>query len=163
MKSNHALIPCAAIGLSLLALTACEKQPSASTPANTAPAAEQPAAAPGHSGAVIQLGTSTVGPFNVHATRDQGDIIAGKDVPIDLTITPTAGAAAKVTAVRFWIGTHDAKGSVKAKAAIENPAEPDRWHTHAEVPNPIPAGAKLWVEIEHDKGETSTGSFELNR
>ena len=68
---------------------------------------------------------------------------------------------AKATAVRFWIGTEDAKGSVKAKADIENPAEPNRWHTHAEIPNPLPAGCKLWVEIETDTGEKVVGSFDL--
>ena len=117
--------------------------------------------APGHGGAVIALGEQTIGPFVAKATRDEGQIVASKDAPIDVTVTPTAGAAAKATAVRFWIGTEDAKGSVKAKAEIENADEPNRWHVHAEVPNPIPAGAKLWVEIEDDKGEKSLGSFEL--
>jgi hypothetical protein len=64
-------------------------------------------------------------------------------------------------AVRFWIGTEDAVGSMKAKSEIENPAEPNRWHTHADVPNPIPTGSKLWVEIESDTGEKVTGSFDL--
>jgi hypothetical protein len=50
---------------------------------------------------------------------------------------------------------------MKAKSEIENPAEPNRWHTHADVPNPIPTGSKLWVEIESDTGEKVTGSFDL--
>ena len=49
------------------------------------------------------------------------------------------GSTVTAIAVRFWIGTKDAMGSVKAKADIENPAEPNRWHTHADVPNPIPS------------------------
>jgi hypothetical protein len=115
----------------------------------------------GHGGPVIALGEQTIGSFLAVATRDEGDIVAGKDAPIDVTVTPTAGASAKVVAVRFWIGTQDAKGSVKAKAEVENPKEPNRWHVHAEIPSPMPAESKLWVEIEDDKGGTSVGGFDL--
>ena len=115
----------------------------------------------GHGGNVIQLGESTIGSFSVMATRDVGLIVAGKDAPIDVTVTPTVGSTVMAIAVRFWIGTEDARGSMKAKSEIENPAEPNRWHTHALIPNPIPAGSKLWVEIEDDNGEKVTGSFDL--
>lgn len=115
----------------------------------------------GHGGAVVALGEQTIGSFSATATRDEGQIVAGKDAPIDVTVTPAAGATAKVVAVRFWIGTQDARGSVKAKAEIENPAEPNRWHVHAEIPNPMPPGSKLWVEIEDDTRSTSVGSFDL--
>lgn len=117
--------------------------------------------APGHGGAVIALGEQTIGPFNAKATRDEGQIVAGKDAAIDVTITPVAGSGAKAVAVRFWIGTQDAKGSVKAKAEIEDSNDPNRWHVHAEIPNPMPAGSKLWVEIESDKGEKTIAGFDL--
>ena len=67
------------------------------------------------------------------------------------------GGTSKVAAVRFWIGAEDAKGSVKAKAELEK----DNWHTHAEIPSPMPAGSKLWVEVETDKGERTVVGFEL--
>lgn len=86
---------------------------------------------------------------------------AGAPAPIDVTVNPAAGSTLKVVAVRFWIGAQDAKGSVKAKAEFENPKEPDRWHVHVEIPDPMPAGGKLWVEIEDDKGGTSVGGFDL--
>jgi hypothetical protein len=85
-------------------------------------------------------------------------ILAGGDAPIDVWVT---GGTAKVVGVRFWIGTEDAKGSIKAKAEIEFPAEPNHWHTHAEIPDPMPAGSKLWVEVEDDKGGRSVASFDL--
>jgi hypothetical protein len=173
MRPNLPLI--AALSLAPLAavstLTGCEeKKPAAAS--STAPKAddhghdhgpsgEHDAPKAGHGGPIIALGEQTIGSFSAKATRDQGQIVAGKDAPIDVTVTPTAGATAKAAAVRFWIGTEDAKGSVKAKAEIENPQEPNRWHVHAEIPNPMPAGSKLWVEIEDDKGGTSVGSFEL--
>lgn len=114
-----------------------------------------------HGGPVVDLGEQTIGTFTAKATRDQGEIVAGKDAAIDVSITPAAGASVKVAAVRFWIGTEDAKGSVKAKAEIEDPKDPSRWHVHAEIPSPVPTGSKLWVEIEDDKGVNTVGSFDL--
>jgi hypothetical protein len=112
---------------------------------------------PGHSAAPpIPLGQTTSNGFTIVATRDAGNITPGGEAPIDVTVT-----GAKVTAVRFWVGTEDAAGSVKARADIENKAEPDRWHTHAEVPDPLPVGSKLWVEIESDGGQVTTVSFDL--
>jgi hypothetical protein len=147
-------------------LNACEKKPESA--ASTADHAHAPdgshpveaPSAPGHGGAVIALGEQTIGSFLAKATRDEGQVVAGKDAPIDVTVT--ASGDAKVVAVRFWIGTEDAAGSVKAKAEIEDPNDPNRWHTHAEVPNPLPPESKLWVEIEDDKGGKSVGSFGLN-
>ena len=168
------LIVSTALIAATFAFAGCDNSEPAGTPAATpAPKSDHPhapdgshapAAAPaaGHGGPVIDLGTATAGAFNLKATRDQGLIEAGKDAPIDVTVTPTAGAA-KPTAVRFWIGTQDAKGSAKAKAEIENPAEPNRWHTHTEIPATIPDGAKLWVEVETGDGQKQVTSFDLKR
>lgn len=114
------------------------------------------------SGKVIDLGAATVDGFAMKATRDDGAIVAGKDAPIDVVVTPPSGSKGPV-AVRFWIGTRDAKGSVKARAAIEDPKEPTRWHTHAEIPNPLSTDAKLWVEVEAVGGAKSVESFDLKR
>lgn len=168
-------ITLATLTASLALLAACEKKKANPTPASTSARqdhhghdhgpggdhAHDEAHAPGHGGPVIALGEQTIGGFTAVATRDQGDIVAGKDAPIDVTVTPASGSTAKAVALRFWIGTEDARGSVKARADIENPAEPNRWHSHAEIPNPIPAGSKLWVEIESDTGATAVGSFDL--
>ena len=150
----------------------CEKQPEAPSssgttesakaptkPTTAKPEATPPAPSAGHHGAVIELGNATIGPFSVRASRDQGEIKPGGDAPIDVWVN---GGTEKVSAVRFWIGTQDAQGSVKARADIEDPNEPNHWHTHAEVPNPLPPGSKLWVEIETEGGKKTTGSFELN-
>ncbi len=151
--------------VAIAALVACgDPSPKASTPTAQASGAhghehaKQPET---HGGPVIELGTATIGAFSVKATRDQGLIVAGKDAPIDVTVATAAGGTAKVVGVRFWVGLEDAKGSVKAKADIENPKEPNRWHTHAEIPNPIPSGSQLWVEIESDAGDPAKGSFGL--
>lgn len=118
-------------------------------------AEEKPAAAGGHSGEVIDLGTSKLGDYEVRASRDKGDITPGGEAPIDVWID--AGLGEDVAIVRFWIGTEDAKGSVKAKAEIED----GKWHTHAEVPSPLPQSPALWIEIENKKGVKTRMSFDL--
>lgn len=163
--------------MSLAPLSGCEDK----KPATTTPAAQQPPKSDGHDhdhandkdhdhdhdhahgGPVIDLGEQTIGDFIVKVTRDEAPIVPGKDAPIDVIATPGPSATTKVAAVRFWVGTQDAKGSVKAKGEIEDVKEPNRYHTHAEIPNPIPAESKLWVEIEDDKGAKLSGGFDLRR
>jgi hypothetical protein len=148
-----------AVALLTFVAGACEEKPASPSPTPApAPKGASAPAQPGHGGPVIDLGTSTIGPYSVHATRDGGEIKAGGDSPIDVRVT---GEGPKVAVVRFWIGTQDAAGSIKAKAEIEDPNDPNRWHTHAEVPEPLPADAALWVEIEDEKGVKSVGSFGL--
>ncbi len=150
------------IALLTLAAAACEEKPATTTsgPSSGAPTTTgtHTHATAGHGGPVIDLGTTPIGPYTVHATRDHGEIKAGGEAPIDARVT---GDGPKVVAVRFWIGVKDAAGSIKARADIEDPKEPNRWHTHAEVPEPLPAGSELWVEIEDEKGTRSVGSFPL--
>lgn len=146
-------------GIVCMTLMSCGAEKPAGHPATP----EMPKAAgtaAGHgSGQVIELGTNTIGPYSARASRDQGDILAGKDAPIDVWVD--GANAPKVAAVRFWIGSEDAKKSIKARAEIEFPDQPNHWHTHAEIPDPLPEGARLWVEIEDEKGVVTRGSFEL--
>lgn len=148
------------VGLSLLMLamppSGCGKESTARS--GGASQAQKGEVAAGHGGKIIELGSTTIGPFSVRASRDEGGIEGGGDAPIDVWLT---GSDAEVVAVRFWIGTESAAGSVKAKADIEEPAQPNHWHTHAEVPGPMPAGSKLWVEIEIEGQGKRAGSFDL--
>lgn len=141
-------------------MAACEnkqeaaKPAPAATPAKTDAHGHEHAESDGHShGATTQLGEQVAGAFSVKASRD-GDVKAGSDVPIDAWVT---SATAKLAAVRFWIGSEDAKGSVKAKASLEK----DNWHTHVDAPSPMPEGSKLWIEVENDKGEKVVTGFDL--
>ena len=143
---------------------AASNPPAAAKPAATKKdehghAADEKPAAPGglagHGGEVIALGTSKLGTFEVRASRDKIEFKAGGDSPIDVWID--GGVGKGVAAVRFWIGTEDAKGSIKAKADIED----GKWHTHTEIPSPLPAGSKLWVEVEESGGKKTLGSFDL--
>lgn len=119
---------------------------------------EIPAAAggkSGHSGEVIELGTVELEDQSVRASRDKGTIAPGGDAPVDVWID--GGLGKDVGAVRFWIGAADAKGSLKAKADVED----GKWHTHVEVPDPMPAESKLWVEIEMTGGKKMLATFDL--
>lgn len=109
-----------------------------------------------HGGPVVDLGSIDLEGITVAVTRDEGPITAGGDSPIDATIT-----GAEPIAVRFWIGTRDGRGSVKAKAAVEDPHAPNRWHTHVEIPNPMPEGSQLWIEVELEGGARKVGGVDL--
>jgi hypothetical protein len=104
----------------------------------------------------ITLGETTVAGLKIKALQDE-PVKAGGEGAFDLQITGYP-AGQKPKAVRFWVGTESGEGSVKAKAEEE---KPDNWHTHAEVPNPIPAGAKFWAEIEPATGAKFNVSFDM--
>ena len=109
-------------------------------------------------GPVIELGTAMAGPWNVRVARDAGAIAAGAEPPVDAWIT---GGSGTIAAVRFWIGTADAAGSIKVLAEVENPADQTHRHAHVEVPKPLPEGSKLWVEVEDNSGAKNAAGFEL--
>lgn len=144
----------------LLILVGCKEQaPQPAQPSAGAPGAViAPAMPSGHDhahGPTVQLGTMTIGAYSVKASFD-GVVKAGSDLPIDVWVTAPEGAS-PVKAVRFWVGSEDAAGSVKARAELEK----DNWHTHADIPATLSPDAKIWVEIENEAGEKSTGGFAL--
>lgn len=110
-----------------------------------------------HGGAMLALGEVSVGAFTVTASREEEPVEAGGEAGVDVTVV-AAQAAAKVAAVRLWIGLEDASGSIKARAEAHGEGG---WHTHVEAPSPLPEGSRLWVEIEDEAGGTSVGSFDL--
>ncbi len=155
MMKNMMLAAC--VGVAVLSSgcgdesTSSTGGPAANTPAgSSAPAAAPTTGASEH--ARIPIGESSQAGLKLVATMD-APVKPGGEGAFDVVIT-----GGKPKAVRFWVGTEDAKGSVKAKAEEETT---DNWHTHAEVPDPLPAGSKLWVEVEPPTGETFKASFDL--
>ncbi len=105
----------------------------------------------GH-GETTEMGEQQAGPYTVKVSRD-GDVKPGGDVPVDIWVD----GGAKGKAVRFWFGTEDGKGSIKAKCEVED----GHWHTHGEVPDPLPEGSKLWIEIEGEDGTKTVVGFAI--
>src|SRR5687767_8693169 len=130
---------------------------SGTSASSTPAAATQSSAATAHAAGEhkhIPIGEKTVGNLKLVAMMD-GPGKPGGEGAFDLVIT-----GGKPKAVRFWVGTEDAKGSVKARAEEETP---DNWHTHAEVPDPLPPGSKFWAEVEPPAGEKFNVSFDLKQ
>jgi hypothetical protein len=157
-SSRIATLACAVTAL----LLGCSKESPEAKDAGKSSVTTPPVAGGQHGVKVVDLGAGAAGPFKLTATRDIGVVEAGGEVPIDVRVA-TDDAANKVGAVRFWIGDASGVGSVKALAAIEDPKEPDRWHTHAEAPKTLVADAKLFVEVEDGAGAKHVASFELKR
>ena len=133
-----------------------ESTTSTGASASNAPAgSSKPPAAPTTAGgehARIPIGETTQAGLKLVATMDS-PVKPGGEGAFDVVIS-----GGKPKAVRFWVGTEDAKGSVKAKAEEETT---DNWHTHAEVPDPLPSGSKFLVEVEPPTGATFKASFDL--
>lgn len=118
------------------------------------PAADGHAHADGHGhGPEAKLGEQTVDGLTIAAVRE-GEAKPGTEASFDCTIT---SQTVKIVAVRMWVGTQDAKGSMKAKAAMED----GHWHAHVEIPATLTAESKFWVEVETDKGTRSLAGFGL--
>lgn len=110
----------------------------------------------GHShGPNVPLGEQTISGLTIKPTLE-GEIKAGQEASFDMKIT---GGQGKPAAVRLWIGSQDGRGALRARGE----AEKDGWHAHVEVPNPIPADAKLWVEVEPASGEKVLAGFDLKK
>src|SRR5687768_8236580 len=133
MKHLNLMIGSAAV-VSALALGGCKEEttPKPGTPAGIP--ATQPAGQGGtigakgdeHTGPKHELGTQTIGGYNVKAARF-GDIKPGAEAIVELKVT---GGSGKPKAVRAWIGTEGGEGSAKTKGE----AEGDEYDLHIELP-----------------------------
>ena len=130
------------------------------TPAPPATSTGSSAGSAGHSDAkedhpnAVDLGEKTVAGLRLKAKQDE-PVKAGGEGAFDVLIT-----GGKPKAVRFWVGVENGEGSVKAKADEETT---DNWHTHVEVPDPLPAGSKFWLEVEPAQGERFSVGFDLKK
>jgi hypothetical protein len=95
------------------------------------------------------LGTVTIDGFEMEIIQD-GKVEAGKEATFEIRLTGDK----EPKAIRVWIGIESGRGSAKGKAHKHD----EKMEVHADVPDPIPADAKLWIEVETAAGK-SKGSI----
>lgn len=104
---------------------------------------------PGQHAEQVSLGTTKIGKYEVEAIQE-GKVVAGKEATFGVKLR----GEGEPTAIRAWIGIESARGSAKGKAHKHG----DEIEVHCDVPETIPADAKLWIEIETADGK-ARGSF----
>lgn len=83
-----------------------------------------------------------------------GAVEAGAEAAFELEF---ASGKERIHTARAWIGIESGEGAMKAKMGIEGKTN---MHGHIEVPKPIPADSKLWLELDVDgKVETLSAAF----
>jgi hypothetical protein len=97
------------------------------------------------------LGKLTVGAHTFDVVQE-GAVVPGEEAFFDLRLAKDQPAPA---VVRGWLGVESGEGSMKARFAKEGD---HGLHAHVDAPKVMPAGALLWIEVEHD-GKTARGSI----
>jgi len=62
-------------------------------------------------------------------------------------------------AIRVWVGVSSAEGSVKTRAEGKGPV----YDLHVELPNPMPAKAQFWVEVQPVEGKKQKAAFDIKK
>lgn len=160
MRSTATVVLASSLIAAGLTLTACEQSEPADDHSHAA--GDDHTHAPGdehdhaddtgdhEEGEPHDLGAATISGFDVQVTR-YGDIAAGAETSVNISVSGEPQPAA----IRVWIGTEDARGSLKARAEVEG----DHYHAHVEAPDPLPQGAAVWVEVESAEGARQAASF----
>jgi hypothetical protein len=99
------------------------------------------------------LGTAAIGDLQIEFAQGHGGVVAGKEghLVVKLPYSDSGGSV-----VRAWIGTKDRTRSLVGKG--EYAPSHDEYDVHASAPDPLPADAMWWVEIEKPDGTKSLGS-----
>lgn len=100
------------------------------------------------------LGTTTVAGITFQASQ-LGKLTEAEGI---FEVTLAKGSPAP-KAVRLWVGNENAEGSVKTKADGAGP----EYEMHVELPKPLPATARVWIEIQLEDGKKSKAGFALRK
>ena len=146
------------LGLALILPAACggsepEQQPASEGPAPAPEVTPPEGGEEDHAHAEDPLGTVTIGDLEVELAQGHGGIAAGKEGHLVVKLPYSDGGS---TIVRAWIGTEDRTLSLVGKG--EYAPSHDDYHVHAMAPDPLPAEALWWVEIEKPDGTKVVGS-----
>jgi hypothetical protein len=106
----------------------------------------------------VPLGKTTIGDMEVSGAQGHGAVEPGKLCHLVIKLPYNDGGS---TIVRSWIGTEQRELYLVGKG--EYAASHDDYDIHAEAPDPLPADARWWVEIEKPDGTKVVGSFPILR
>jgi hypothetical protein len=141
MKPKSVFLLCCAV------LCVCERQPAATEKAPAAHDHPHPHDGKGehaHTERValgdVKLGSATVAVFQLSRPAPGGEGDFDLDFPAGSKLPST---------LRGWVGLESAQGALKVRFAKETDT---RMHGHPEFPDPMPAGSKLWLEVEEASG-----------
>ena len=96
-----------------------------------------------------KLGRQQIGEYVVSVII-RGEIEAGATAEFDIKLYEGTG---EPKALRVWVGAEDAAGSTKA----EGKKGKTTYVGTVTAPNPLPADAKVWVELETNSGTHKAG------
>lgn len=132
-----------------------DSKPAKSTEAKAEPAAAEVESGGGHEHGTVQheLGGQSAGAWSLTA-QQADDVTAGGETVFYVNAT----GAPKPSAVRLWVGDEAASNSIKI---LGEWIDETRAHAHVEIPNPLAAGDKFWVELEGGDGASVNASFDL--
>lgn len=155
MKTRNVLMMLTALAMPL---AGCERKPNSPSPApTTGTSSDTPKNEDhGHEHDEVSLGKFDINGIMVEAAQGHGKVEAGKEGHLVIKLPYKDNGS---TIVRAWIGTEDRTLSAVGKG--DYAASHDDYDIHAVAPDPLPADAKWWVEIEKPDGTKSVGSFPL--
>jgi hypothetical protein len=104
----------------------------------------------------VSLGKTTVGDLTVECWQGHGKTAPGKEMHLVVKLPDSDNGA---TIVRAWIGTDDRLSAMVSTG--DYAASHDDYDIHAEAPDPLPAGATWWIEIQRPDGTKHVGSIGL--
>ena len=101
----------------------------------------------------VSLGPVTVGDMQVELAQGHGAVAAGKEGHLVVKL-PYSDNGQSI--VRAWIGTKDRTLSMVGKG--DYAPSHDDYDIHAIAPDPLPASAMWWIEVEKPDGTKAVGS-----
>lgn len=104
-------------------------------------------------GEEVELPSATIGDMTVSLAQAHGALKAGEEGHLVIKLPYSDNGE---TIVRAWIGTEDRTLSFVGKG--EYAPSHDDYDVHAMAPDPLPADAMWWIEVEKPDGTKAVGS-----
>ena len=151
MKKLNKIIPTLAISALLVG---CGEPEKVEDPPSEKPPAEEKEHE--HEHEEVDLGTFDIDGNSVVAAQGHGNVEAGKEGHLVIKLSYKDDGE---SVTRAWIGGEDRTLSSVGKG--EYAPSHDDYDIHAVAPDPLPADAKWWLEIEKPDGTKAVGSIPL--